>query len=153
MQKTIVICFALVLCALIGIAATIPTSSLRRPDLRVNNTTDSVGVTIQKGSQTANFLEAYEGSTLKAAIPAAGIVNYGASEAVGRVVAGTATTSDDGTVTNTFVTAFSVAPIVTATLVNHTGPTNTVTAITTSNFVYNAGSQSKVVNWIAVGAP
>lgn len=69
------------------------------------------------------------------------------------IQSGSVTTSADGTVTNTFGTAFSTAPVV---LLCQTGDgttiTNTVT-VTTTNFTYSAGAPSIVAKWLAIGAP
>lgn len=150
------------ICAMLAVAATRPlTQSL---DLKISNATDTVGLTIQKGgSLTSNQFEIYSGSTLTFAVPASGVlpITYGgtggATAAAGRLAqgiqAGTLTTSANGTVTNTFATAFTVAPYVVTTLQNSTGPTNNVVSVTTSNFVYSAGSASKTAHWIAIGTP
>jgi hypothetical protein len=70
------------------------------------------------------------------------------------ITSGTCVTSTDGTVTNTFATAFSSAPKVflsqVGTLV--TG-TNILTSVTASNFVVNTKSATTTNNWIAIGTP
>lgn len=70
------------------------------------------------------------------------------------IQAGSAVTADDGTVTNTFSTAFSTAPKVVLTPFNSTTAlTNTVVSVTTSNFVANLGANAVTLHWVAVGAP
>jgi hypothetical protein len=69
------------------------------------------------------------------------------------IQSGSITNSADGTVTNTFTTAFSSAPIVVAAQTGLNTTTTNVLTVTASNFVYQSGAPSKVINWIAVGAP
>jgi hypothetical protein len=66
---------------------------------------------------------------------------------------GSATTSEDGTVTNTFGTVFSSAPTVFTSQISEAIVTNLVSSVTESNFVLNTGSHATVVKWIALGAP
>ena len=71
------------------------------------------------------------------------------------IQAGSGTTSGDGTVTNTFATAFSSAPKVVA---QHTGAplnlgTNAVTSVTATTFVLDLGSSGVTFDYIAIGAP
>lgn len=68
---------------------------------------------------------------------------------------GSGTTADDGTLTNTFGTAFSSPPYV---VVQVTGGgtvvrTNAISAVTTTNFVLNLGSEAKTFDYHAIGAP
>lgn len=67
------------------------------------------------------------------------------------VRAGSVTTAEDGTVTNTFAAAFSSAPAVVFTPPGESS-TNSIT-ITTTNFVLDIGVAGAVVPWIAIGAP
>lgn len=68
---------------------------------------------------------------------------------------GSATTSNDGKITNSFNITFASAPIVVTTPSDSAAVvlTNTVYSITTTNCVINLGAHAKVVNWIAVGVP
>ncbi len=67
---------------------------------------------------------------------------------------GSGTTAADGTQTNTFDTAFSAAPKIS---VVQTGValsvTNSITSITTSNFVYVPFKAAVAYHYIAIGAP
>jgi hypothetical protein len=213
MHKTFGIGFALLVVALIGIAATIPTSSLITRDLRINNRTDTVGVTIQKGTVTSNLVEAFVGSTLKFAVPADGVLDPayggtgtaltdpgadrilfwddsatntahltagtglsitdttlaistvpvanggtgGSTAATGRtglgIQVGSVTTAADGTVTNTFSPAYSVAPIVLPVQTGaDTSVTNTVT-VTTTNVIFVTNEAATVIKFVAIGTP
>lgn len=69
------------------------------------------------------------------------------------IQAGTATTAADGTVTNTFSTAFASAPVVVISPFNNTTATNSVVSVSTTAFVANLGTAAAVLHWIAVGAP
>ncbi len=150
------------LAAVIGIAATRPQSSTL--DYKIFNTSDTVALTLQKsGTVSSNFVEFFSGANLKFAVPSTGVVplTYGgtggssaatAKTALG-IQAGQATTAADGTVTNTFATAFTSAPKVVLQPVGSFGPTNNLVSVTTSNFVCNIGEPSIVVHYIAVGAP
>ncbi len=69
------------------------------------------------------------------------------------VQAWSATTADDGTVTNTFATAYSVAPKVVITKVASASPTNSIAAPTTTNVVITIGEPSIVVHGISIGTP
>lgn len=199
MKRFLIISAALATVALIGIAATLPATRPAR-DWFVNNTTDTVAMSIQKaGDVSANYLEAYAGSTLKFAIPADGLLDViyggtGAATAAGAraalglsetstnttaagwrtaagvgewttntasnvkaaigIQAGSVTTATDGTVTNTFATAFGSAPVVVISPVGEAvSATNNLVSVTESNFVYNAGQDAQVAKWIAVGTP
>ncbi len=66
---------------------------------------------------------------------------------------GIATSAADGTVTNTFVTVFPIAPIVVATPKSATALTNVVSSITTSNCIFTVGAGSVAINWIAITSP
>lgn len=70
------------------------------------------------------------------------------------IQSGTCITAADGTVTNTFATAFSAAPTV---ILTHLGlklsPTNVVTTTTTTNFIMSAALGDVTNQWIAIGAP
>lgn len=94
------------------------------------------GVTALFGAGTSNSLPVLQVGTTVYPLP---LVDHGQL-----------TTANDGTFTNAFSTTFTSAPSVVTTLVNYTGPTNDVVSVTTSNFVYKAGSNAKTVNWIAI---
>lgn len=228
--KTICGCLSAAL-ILLCLAATPITQT---KDLKINNATDSVALTLQKGTLTANLVEAYEGSALKFAVPATGILGtaYGGTGSAttngsfdalsplttrgdlltrnatvntrlgvgsaGQVLksdgtdwlkgladlttnvvgvlplanGGTAgataaaaktalgiqfgsnTTAADGTVTNTFGTAFSSAPYVVTTPINKSiAITNTVISVSSTAFIYNMGADGVVFHFIAIGAP
>jgi hypothetical protein len=133
------------------IAATAP-SYLTARDLFVRNSDNTVGIKVTKGaSYTANAAEFYVGSQLRTAIPAVGLVR--ASGATARIESGLATCGVNGGLTNSFANAFSAAPLVITTLRNNVGPTNNVLTVTTTNFTYTSGSQTSVVQWLAIGAP
>lgn len=132
-------------------STTAPTTSSR--DLKINSTNDSVGLTIQKsGTQSANALEIRRGGTLELAIPGSNTVavlktNLGFQ-------AGRCVSSSDGTVTNTFGTAFSSAPKIYATQYGTTySATNAIASITTSNFVIYSKISGVTNDWVAIGAP
>lgn len=126
-------------------------------DLKVRNTNDTVKLTVQTGGgQTTNLVEAYAGSTLKFAVPATGILPAaygGTGSATNRLQVGSNATTSNGTVTNTFPAAFTVAPYVVCQKINSNAGTNTVVSVTTTNFIYTAGAPSITFHWIAVGAP
>lgn len=71
-----------------------------------------------------------------------------------QVMTGTGVTATDGTVTNTFGTSFSSVPTIVAC---QFGPvvsnTNSVTSITTSNFIYTSAKAAVSNQWVAIGAP
>ena len=151
------------LAGVVAIAATLPRTFPSR-DIGVSNSNDTVGLTIQKGgSQTANLVEAYEGSTLKFALPASGVLSatYGgtgaasvsaAKTALG-IQSGSVTTASDGTVTNVFGTAFSGTPIVVIQQIGNACTVTNALTVTSSQFIFGAGSGSITAKWIAIGAP
>jgi hypothetical protein len=63
---------------------------------------------------------------------------------------GTLVSTADGTVTNTFTQPYTNIPNVICTGYGTT-PTNWITSITPSNFVWNAGKLNATNNWIAIG--
>jgi hypothetical protein len=66
---------------------------------------------------------------------------------------GTAVTTSDCTVTQTFSTAFSAAPKVVCPQIGLDTTTTNVVAITSSNFVLRTGKASTTNHWIAIGTP
>jgi len=69
------------------------------------------------------------------------------------IQSGTCTVAADGTVTNTFATAYSTAPNVVVTpLATANYGTNYLVSVSTTNFIYH-GTATVVNHWIAVGAP
>lgn len=61
-------------------------------------------------------------------------------------------TATDGTVTNTFTTAFSVLPVVTVTQEGAvTTVSNIIVSCTTTQFIYNAGGPNVTNSYIAIG--
>jgi hypothetical protein len=74
---------------------------------------------------------------------------YAASNTM--ILVGTATVATDHTVTNTFSTAFSAAPVVVV-----SGGTNDlahVKTITTTNVIFGGAAAAGTLQWIAVGTP
>ncbi len=70
------------------------------------------------------------------------------------IQAGLGVSTSDGTVTNTFSTAFSSAPIVVTTInAASGGTTNWIVSVTASNFIWKCGATGLTNYWIAVGAP
>jgi hypothetical protein len=72
------------------------------------------------------------------------------------IQSGTGTTADDGTVTNTFGTAFSGGTpkvIVQVTGGATTVLTNAISAVGTTTFILNLGSNGKTFDYIAIGTP
>jgi hypothetical protein len=70
-----------------------------------------------------------------------------------QILSGTVVSTADGTVTNTFTSAFSTAPNVISTQVGiNTTITNTI-VITTTNFVLTVNKATVTNRWIAIGAP
>jgi len=69
------------------------------------------------------------------------------------IIQGTSTSATDGTVTNTFSTAFSAAPTVVISPYGSAvlSTTNHV-VVTTSNFIWTCSLPSKTANWVAIGA-
>lgn len=135
-------------------------------DFKIDNTDDTVALTLQKpgsGTLTSNLLEAFSGSTLVFKLPPTGILPLahggtaaataaGAKTALG-IQAGAATTSDDGTVTNTFATAFSAAPkVVLTAAADALGVVPYLSAVTATNFTL-VGATNLAYHYIAIGAP
>jgi hypothetical protein len=156
--KPTFIIFAAVFALLCVAAAVRQTSAIH-----IVNDTDEIQLKINTSTQTAPLVEIATSGTTKFSLPATGIVpvTYGGTGAASVSAAKTAlgiqsgsiTNAADGTVTNTFATAFSSAPVVIGVQTgNGTTTTNTFT-ITASNFVWNAGAPSKVLSWVAIGAP
>ncbi len=120
---------------------------------------------VRADDQSVNWVEFNRYGTNVFAIPTNGILPVanggtgGASASDGKtalgVQSGTATTATDGTVTNTFGTAFSAIPIVTVTQVGSLTATvtNWLVSVTPTNFVLNSGAPGRSNMWIAVGAP
>ncbi len=159
----------------------VPTQKLRATapvsqDLLVTNANDTVGLTVSKSSASVSKLAKFNhNGTTVASVETNGTINSAAltaslpvftdssknlsSKTIANTLlalgiqSGSVTSSADNTVTNTFSTAFSSAPKVTTTPFNSTTATNTVTSVTTSNFVVNVGKASVVVHWFAIGAP
>ena len=76
------------------------------------------------------------------------------SSAPGMVFSGISVTAADGTVTNTYPTAYSSPPkVVVAQVGSLNSPTNLVVTLTTTNFVYNGGRPSMTNLWISIGTP
>lgn len=69
------------------------------------------------------------------------------------IESGMVTSATDGTVTNTFTSTFTVAPIVTFSAVATAGKTNVMSAPTTTSVIFTVGEASKVIHYIAIGAP
>jgi len=125
------------------------------------------GAATAKGARTAIGLP--EGST-NAAMPliatttaagaraALGLSEYltNAASALAGVIgvqAFSATTAEDGTVTNTFDPVFSTAPIVIAAQVGDAVTVTNNFTVTESNIVYTAGAPDILVKGAAIGAP
>jgi len=125
-------------------------------DLKVENTSNTVGLIIQKpgaATLTQNVFEYYGGSVLKAAIkPDGSFWNY--APATQRkwlgIDSGTVTVAADGTVTNAnFSATFTAAPKVFLTgSINATN--GAIVSVTTTNFVC-AGTVATNYNWLAIG--
>jgi len=90
------------LLSLAVIAATTSTVITQTKDLKINNATDTVALTIQKGSLTSNAVEILSGSTLKFAVPASGVLpiayggTAGATAAAARSALGISEASTNG---------------------------------------------------------
>lgn len=112
-------------------------------------TTDEIPLKVRVPSgQTANLLELVTGSSAVFSVSAAGGLTTPAFQS------GTVTTAADGTVTNTFATAFAARPVVVATQYGAlNSPTNWLQSITTTNFVLSAGAPGITNAWFAYGAP
>lgn len=153
--------------ALLAIAAGVVNApQYFRQRVQIQTGTNDVALTIQATSTTnnANFIECYRGSTLTWSVGTNGTVSLanggtGATTATNAranlgIQTGGGTTTADGTVTNTFPTAFSTAPTVVVTQTGSTlTETNAVVSVTPSNFVYRAAANSITHRYIAVGTP
>ena len=70
------------------------------------------------------------------------------------ITSGTCVTSSNGTVTNTFPSAYSSAPTIITTQVGTTTTgTNLITSVTTTNFILTTRNTPTTNNWIAIGTP
>lgn len=97
--------------------------------------------------QTAPFVECVKGGDSVFSVSANGGISTPS------IQSGSVTTAGDGTVTNTFSTAFSAAPVVLAVQTGiDTTITNTIT-VTTTNFILVTQKASQVVKWVAIGTP
>ena len=156
-KSTIIIFVACV--ALLCVAAAVRQTNA----IHIVNSTDEIQLKINTSTQTAPLVEIATSGTTKFSLPATGIVpvTYGGTGAASVSAAKTAlgiqsgsiTNAANGTVTNTFATAFSSAPVVIGVQTGADTTTTNIFTITTSNFVWNAGAPSKVLSWVAVGAP
>lgn len=130
----------------------------------INPPPDQIPIKMRATGRTLPWIEITgdAGATLFS-LPATGVLpaSYGgtgatsvsgAKTALG-IQAGSVTTADDGTVTNTFSTEFSSAPIVVITAVDSASPTNFISALTTTNCIITIGEPAIVVHFIAVGVP
>lgn len=71
-----------------------------------------------------------------------------------QILSGTCVSTTDGTVTNTFSTAFSSAPkVILSQIGNTVTGTNTITSVTTTGFIVNNKVATCTNNWIAIGVP
>lgn len=154
--------FALGIIAVLGIAATV---TIETGNLYIQNS-DGAEVKLRvrtAEAQTAPWMEFTETNALRFSLPATGIVpvaygGTGAATAAAAKVAlgfqsGTNIIAADHTVTNTFATAFSAAPIVTVTGWTEEPATNAfILSVSTSNVIV-AGTATVPIHWIAVGAP
>lgn len=131
-----VVAGALALLAITTLAQTFPTSE----NFRVTDTFSDVRKKLNQSGVTISQLQKV------AATPAAIKTNLG-------IQSGSVTTSANGTVTNTFGTAFASAPVVVISQTGSACTTTNILTVTATGFVYNAGAPSIVVKWIAVGAP
>jgi len=131
--------------------------------IHIVNTTDEIQLKINTSNQTTPLVVIATNGLTVFSLPATGILPaaYGgtgassvsaAKTALG-IQSGSITNADDGTVTNTFSTAFSSAPIVVASQRGLNTTTTNVLTVTSSNFIFQSGAPGKIINWIAVGAP
>jgi hypothetical protein len=137
-------------CLAVLVAATAPLTQTR--DLKISNTQNTVKLTIQQpGAQSANAIEIYRGGNLELAVPGTNVA-AGLKVKLG-IQAGNVVTSGDGTVTQTFATAFSAAPVVVTTQLGLNTTITNVLAVTASTFVLQTSLATQTNNWIALGAP
>jgi hypothetical protein len=148
--------------ALAGIGAAVDLST---SNLYIQNSeVDQVKIRVRTAdTQTAPWIEFNNDGTLAFSLPATGIVPvvYGgtgsATPAAAKVAfgiqSGTNVIAADHTVTNTFATAFSAAPIVTVTGWTQGPATNVhILSVSTTRAIV-AGTATDPIHWIAVGAP
>jgi hypothetical protein len=69
------------------------------------------------------------------------------------ILAGTAITVADGTITQAFSTVFSAVPVVVSSQVGAATTISNIVSVTTSNFVLNTGLPTSTNKWVAVGTP
>lgn len=114
----------------------------------LNSVDDEVNLAIRTSSTHSKpIIECVKGATTVFQ------VNSNGGLTTPSIQSGSVVTSADGTVTNSFTTAFTAAPIV----INRqtgTGTTTTnILTVTTTNFILNTGVGTQTNSWVAFGTP
>lgn len=136
-----------VLLLMLGTAAVVQQTTA----IYVLNTVDAeVKIKARSGAdQTAPFLEMVKGNTPVFVVSANGGI------AAPGIQSGYVISAADGTVTNTFATAFASRPVVSVTQYGALTATvtNWLVSVTETNFVLSVGAPSRTNFWIAIGTP
>jgi hypothetical protein len=70
-----------------------------------------------------------------------------------QILTGTAITTADCTVTQSFSTVYGAVPVIVCSQVGLNTTTTNVIEVTTSNFVLRTGKATQTNKWVAVGTP
>ena len=150
--KTFALCLVVSGLALLGIAA-VEKPITQTKDLKIENTNNAVGLTIQKsGTVSSNAIEIWRGGKRELAIPGTNSV-AGLKQNLG-LTTGRGVSTADGKVTNSFSITYSSAPKVFLQPYGTTySGTNVVISITESNFVADSRVTGVTNDWYAIGPP
>lgn len=141
--------------ALLVIAGVAATVAVQSNNIYIQNTEPTeIKFKARTTGQSAPWIEFVDGNTMVFQLPATGILPAaygGTGSAAAFVQSGSMNNTNAFMLTNTFATAFSVAPTVVVTSATNALPH--IVSITTSNFVAGAALTNSTIYWVAVGAP